>query len=252
MLNVPTVQGLIRRRLLVNFRADPDAVRKILPARFEPKLHKGHAVVGICLIRLENIRPRWLSLPWGLSSENAAHRIAVKWQTADREKEGVYITRRDSGSWLNHIVGGRIFPGVHHLARFQVTDHEKRIDLHMQSPEGRVRLDVVASEATALPDDSCFTDLTESSQFFEGGSIGWSPGHDTSSLDGLRLHTLQWKVTALAVEVAASTWFDANLPRGSFEFDHALLMRDIPHEWHQEPRIRLKPEEMPACGGTCG
>lgn len=249
MLKVPTVQGLIRRRLLVNFRADPDAVRRILPARFEPKLHDSHAIIGICLIRLENIRPRWLPLPWGLSSENAAHRIAVKWQAADGENEGVYITRRDSDSWLNHIVGGRIFPGVHHLARFQVADQNGQIDLHMQAQQGKVNLDVVGHEAAALPDDSCFADLAESSRFFEGGSVGWSPGHEATSLDGLRLQTFQWKVSPLAIELAESTWFASHLPVGSYEFDHALLMRDIPHEWHQEPQMRLKPDEQ--CAGAC-
>ena len=52
-MRLPRVHGVIRRRLLVNFRLDPDVAQRQLPASFHPKLHDGHAVAGICLIRLE-------------------------------------------------------------------------------------------------------------------------------------------------------------------------------------------------------
>lgn len=247
MLRIPTITGLIRRRLLVNFRADPAAVQRLLPTRFKPKLHAGHAIIGICLIRLERIRPRWLPPFCGLASENAAHRIAVE----GPEAEGVYIARRDSGSWLNYLVGGRIFPGVHHLARFRVIERGDEIDLRMRALDEDVSVEVLGHETDALPSSSCFAGLEESSRFFAGGSIGWSPGRDTTTLDGLRLHTLRWEVKPLAVSVAASSWFTSHLPPGSFEFDHALLMRDVAHEWHQEPAVRLGAGEQARCD-PCG
>jgi hypothetical protein len=118
-MRLPVIQGIIKRRLLVNFRADPSVVQNIIPGRFRPKLHKGFAVVGICLIRLEKIRPRMFPGILGVSSENAAHRIAVTWTGEDgREKEGVFISRRDTDSTFNHLTGGRVFPGEHHKAAF--------------------------------------------------------------------------------------------------------------------------------------
>jgi hypothetical protein len=251
MFRVPTITGLIRRRLLVNFRAEPAAVQRLLPSRFKPKLHAGHAIIGICLIRLEQIRPRWMPATLGISSENAAHRIAVEWQTAEGMHEGVYIARRDSGSWLNHLAGGRIFPGVHHLARFQVTDSDGTIDLRMQARNGGVRIVVRGHESATLPAASCFASLAESSRFFEGGSVGWSPGRENAALDGLRLETQAWQVRPLEVEEASSSWFAAHLPAGCFEFDHALLMRDVPHEWHQEPPMILTNDEEAVCTATC-
>src|SRR6267142_5946791 len=107
-MKLPIIQGIIRRRILVNFRVDPDVVQTQLPKRFTPKLHAGSAIAGICLIRLEEIRPKFLPALFGISSENAAHRIAVTWRDDKGiEKEGVYIPRRDTGSWLNHLSGGR-------------------------------------------------------------------------------------------------------------------------------------------------
>ena len=55
-MHVPKVHGIIRRRLLVNFRIDPDVAQAQLPSQFRPKLHGGYAVGGLCLIRLEGIR----------------------------------------------------------------------------------------------------------------------------------------------------------------------------------------------------
>jgi hypothetical protein len=55
-MRIPTLFGVIKRRFLINYRAHPKVIKGILPAPFEPKLHRGYAIVGICLIRLELIR----------------------------------------------------------------------------------------------------------------------------------------------------------------------------------------------------
>jgi len=57
-MRLPVIQGVIRRRILANFRVDAQAMQREIPARFRPKLHNGLAIAGICLIRLEHIRPR--------------------------------------------------------------------------------------------------------------------------------------------------------------------------------------------------
>jgi hypothetical protein len=49
----------------------------------------GMGIAGICLIRLKQIRPRSLPALLGLSSENAAHRIAVEWEEHGAYREGV-------------------------------------------------------------------------------------------------------------------------------------------------------------------
>ena len=59
-MRLPIIHGVIRRRLLVNFRGDAEVMGRILPPPFRPKLHGGYAVGGICLIKLEQIRPGWL------------------------------------------------------------------------------------------------------------------------------------------------------------------------------------------------
>ena len=55
---IPTLAGIMDRRLLVNYRVDPAILQRLLPAPFRPKLTHGMGVAGICLIRLTQLRPR--------------------------------------------------------------------------------------------------------------------------------------------------------------------------------------------------
>ena len=234
-MRLPTIQGVIRRRVLVNFRADPDAIQRELPERFRPKLQSGKAVVGICLIRLEHLRPIMMPEVVGLSSENAAHRIAVLWDDDQgATHEGVFIPRRDTNSPVNYLLGGRVFPGEHHRAEFDIHDAGSDIALSMHSLDGTVDVKVEGCQADALPSSSIFPDLAASSAFFERGSVGYSLTHDTGRLDGLRLETSDWRVEPLEISSVYSSYFsdESRFPKGSVEFDHALIMRNIAHEWH--------------------
>ena len=235
IVNIPKVHGTIRRRLLVNFRVDPEVIQRILPSPFRPKLHRGSAIAGICLIRLEDIRPKRFPKLAGISSENAAHRIAVVWNDDDgTPREGVYIPRRDTDSLFNHLAGGRLFPGEQQRARFDVRDSNDRIELAMKSADGAVEVQIAASVATSLPSTSWFASVGEASAFFESGSLGYSATASGKRMDGLVLKTLNWEVTPLEVERVETSFFrdESCFPKGSVTFDCALLMRNIEHEWH--------------------
>jgi Uncharacterized conserved protein (COG2071) len=243
-MRLPAIEGLIRRRLLVNFRVDPEVMRRCMPSPFRPKLHAGYAIAGICLIRLEQIRPKGLPAFLGISSENAAHRIAVIWDEPSGEvREGVYIPRRDTNSLLNHLAGGRLFPGEHQHADFDVTDDRSNIAMTIRARDGGMSIQLRASETSALPSTSCFRTMAESSAFFEGGSVGFSATTDCCRVDGIRLETFAWQVKPLAVDHVDSSYFSnpAMFPEGSVAFDHALIMRDVRHEWHSEPDLTIAP-----------
>jgi hypothetical protein len=236
-MKIPVVQGVIDRRMLVNYRCDPAALSALLPPPFRPKLVSGLGVAGICLIRLRNIRPRGLPAAIGFGSENAAHRIAVQWNDEGRIREGVYIPRRDTSSRFNQLFGGRLFPGVHHHARFDVDEREARVHVAFTSDDAATRVRVEARLADALPAGSIFKSIDEASEFFRGGSVGYSFAGEDRPPDGLELRTQRWEVTPLAVDTVESSFFDdeTRFPKGAATFDNALLMRDIEHEWHATP-----------------
>ena len=57
-MKIPTIHGIIERRMLINFSVEPQFIENILPKPFRPKLYKGKAITGICLIRLKDIKPK--------------------------------------------------------------------------------------------------------------------------------------------------------------------------------------------------
>lgn len=242
-MKIPTLNGIISRRLLLNYRIAPEVVRGILPERFRPKLVEGFAIGGICLIRLEEIRPVGLPRFLGISSENGAHRFAVEWEDdAGHPCAGVYVPRRDTDSRLNALTGGRIFPGVQNFSRFTVTDESGRISLQVH-PDGMEEplVDIEVNETNDFPKSSIFGSLDVSSEFFESGCTGYSSRPDSCMLDGMLLQVKEWRVSPLKIGHVRSSYFDDRelFPAGSIEFDHALLMRDIPHEWRSLPEMTV-------------
>ena len=233
-MKLPTIQGIIRRRILANFRIDPEVMQRQIPERFRPKLYDGFAVAGICLIRLEHIRPKLMPEMIGLNSENAAHRVAVLWDDGDTTREGVFISRRDSSSHLNRLLGGRVFPGEHHQASFNITDTGTEIKFAMKSEDSSVVVEIEGATAPALPSSSIFPTVAAASSFFEGGSLGYSVTSEADRLDGLQLETKEWHVEPLQTNRIYSSYFldEAKFPPQSIEFDHALIMRNVAHEWH--------------------
>jgi len=233
-MRVPVVQGIIDRRILINYQIEPVILAKVLPPPFEPKLVNGVAVAGVCLIRLKYIRPKFVPAKLGIVSENAAHRFAVQWPENGHYHQGVYIPRRDTSSRLNTLIGGCLFPGIHHHAHFEVHESDRQFQVRLASDDGETQLDIKARLASSLPETSVFQTLEEASDFFEAGSLGYSATEHPAEYDGLELRSFNWRVEPLAVERVVSSYFDdQNLfPAGSIRFDNALLMRDIAHEWH--------------------
>jgi hypothetical protein len=238
-MKIPTIIGTIDRRILINYQADKDTIEKFLPTPFRPKLVKGKAIVGICLIRLKNIRPKGIPFNIGISSENGAHRIAVEWTEAGEVKEGVYVPRRDTSSKLNSLAGGRVFPGVHHFADFKVNEHNGLYNIEFESEDGTY-LKISAENTNEWSNKSVFDSQDCASDFFRQGSIGYSPNKIGGTFDGLELKTKKWEVSPLTVSKVKSSFFenDSIFPEGTITFDNALLMRGIDHEWNSKNKIR--------------
>jgi Uncharacterized conserved protein (COG2071) len=225
-VQIPVIRGIIDRRILVNYRVDAAVLARLLPQPFGPKLVNGAGMAGVCLIRLKDIRPRFLPSFLGISSENAAHRIAVEWDQDGKTREGVFIPRRDTSSRLNTLAGGRLFPGIHHHAAFQVQEHDARYRVELNSDDQHTHLLVDGHVVKELPSTSIFGSLKEASDFFEQGSLGYSVTAQPDQFDGLELRSFNWQVQPLAVEKVESSFFEnrALFPSGSMELDCALLM----------------------------
>ena len=173
-MKAPVMAGIVERRLLVNYRTDPDVTARLLPPPLRPQLVNDHAVAGICLMRLGRLRPHPLPSRIGIRTENAAHRIAVEWDTPAGVATGVYIPRRDTGSWGTALAGGRLFPGEHHRARFTVAEDDRELRVASRSTDDTGAFQVHVRVRSTWPGSKLFAGLAEASAFFRQGSAGYS------------------------------------------------------------------------------
>jgi len=229
-MKIPTIKGIIDRRMLVNFTIDADVAAKVIPPPFKLKIINGKAIGGICLIRLKEVRPKGLPAFIGVGSENGAHRFAVEWMENGELKEGVYVPRRDTSSGFNTLAGGRVFPGRHYRAKFDVKEDAGNYHIAFESSDGTT-ISVDARLTDKLSPESIFKDLDTASAFFKAGATGFSP--NGSKYEGLYLNTYNWEVQPLEVSQVSSSYFEneAVFPKGSVHFDNALLMTNVSHEW---------------------
>ena len=238
----PTMSSVIERRLLVNYRVDAAVAARLLPTPLRPQLVNGWAVAGICLIRLGRLRPSWAPGWAGMRTENAAHRVAVEWDAMGGRQSGVYIPRRDSNSVITVLAGGRLFPGDHHRAFFDVHETERSLHVAFASTDGIGHVSVDIRVAQQLQGSALFADLRAASDFFRRGSAGFSATRDSGRIEGLELRTDRWVVEpAEVISVRSSFFNDARLfPPGSAVLDSALLMRQVPATWNAiKPRFRV-------------
>ncbi len=235
-----TMTGMVERRLLVNYRVDPEVMAAMLPAPFEPQIVHGCGVAGICVLRLGQLRPRGLPRWVGLRSENMAHRFAVEWTDGATRRVGVYIPRRDSASIINVLGGDRVFPGAHERAAFSVSESESEMAVSVASRDGAIAVDLDVSIADELRGSELFASAEEASAFFRSGCVGYSPSKGVA-LTGMEMRAQGWAVEPTEIRRARSSFFDeaTRFPAGSIALDSALVMRNIAVEWHgvAAPRV---------------
>lgn len=118
------------------------------------------------------------------------------------------------------------------MAKFNVEEVDGNYAISFKSSDN-TSITIEAKKSESFNPNSIFQNLSTVSDFFENGRVGYSPNGKTK-FDGMWLKTDQWKVEALEVKSVSSSFFDNenDFPKESVQFDNALLMTNVEHEWH--------------------
>ena len=248
---ISKVEGVIARRILLNYWLDPVVARRLVPEPFEIVTRNGFAVAGICLIRLEQMRPYGLPAAMGIASENMAHRIAVRYPVEENGatvmRDGVYIWRRDTDSSLAVRLGGLLFPGTFRDAEFHVTD-EEALRLEVLTEDGAADVRLHAAVGPEWKWTLLFSRLHDVCEFFQRADCGFNTTLRCDGFEGQRLVQERWEMAPVAVSDVHAAYYadEERFPRGSVGFDSAVIMRGIPHYWkalHNVPEFAVPQPE---------
>jgi hypothetical protein len=235
-MHVHDIDAFLERRLLVNYRVDPEVVSGLLPRPFAPRLVNGYAIAGVCLIHMSEVRPKNLPAALGVDIQGSAHRVAVTWTDRDGvEHPGVYILRRDSGSRIVGLIGRRAL--AEHPARFLTSETENAIDIDVRSRDGRGSVCVRSRLSNELK-SSVLGTLPDARAFFEHGGPGYTlvrPGRFT----GVALTAASWDMAPVEMSEVQSAWLGNPdlFPAGTAAPDSALVMRRTDSSWRSVPML---------------
>jgi hypothetical protein len=240
-VRAPTIKATMQRRVLVNYRVDPTTLAAVLPPPFRPAVVGGFGVAGICLIRLGDVRPAGVPAALGVTTENAAHRIAVEWDTPDGPVAGVYIVRRDTSSLLTTLVGGRLFPGWHRRSDFDVHEGAGAYRIEVSSHDGEVQIAVAARLSDDVMDGSVFGSVEKASAFFRCAPVGYAATPRAGTFDGVALTAHGWAMQPLLLDHVRSSFLDDpdRFPVGTAVADSAFLMAGVDTTWRPQPALRV-------------
>jgi hypothetical protein len=213
----PALRGRIARRILVDWLVDAQEVVGALPDGLHLRLVDGRAVVGICLIELDALRPRGLPEAMGRSVSAVAHRVSV---CDGSGQTGVYVPRRDTPSIAAQAMGGRIWPGVHGPADVRWTKSPGRLRVTAVGPELDVAVEVAFAPASPAGADLVALHASE--------PIAWSPGR-RGGLEVAELRCETFQASPVQVLGASSTWLASTF--GPLGPARALEMHDVPVRW---------------------
>ena len=233
------IVGNIERRILVNYRFDPEVLSKLLPSPFRPRVINGYAVGGMCLIRFNKMRPNFFPEFLGSSSENGTHRFCIEWDDNGKVKKGVFVMQRFTNSKLHELGSNILSPGALSFAEFKIEEENNKYSVEFMSKNGdQVKLVVTGNGQFH---SEVYSSIEEVSNDFKTDSIGFSP-FKNNIFYGVKLVTKSWKVSPLDLISIKSSFFENEefFPKGSAQVDHCLLMENIGHSWSKVDSVYCK------------
>lgn len=226
---VQSFSGVCQRRISLNWCIDPELARRVLPDLFRPALFDGKCIVGIDILKLVEMRPLGFPALINVSMQNATPRIAVEWEEGGGTVTGTYVPFRWSATQLNKVLSSaRLFPAKFEHAYFQFEETSGQFRVSVIA--GKYELHFEASETDNVEVKSILGSFQEVSNFHRDAKISYTPASETGTFDGLYLKTPAWRSMPLNMKSLSFNYVEKLFPGA--EFDSALLMRNVKHEWH--------------------
>lgn len=239
MKRLAQATGILEDTVLLNFRTDPNVLKRLLPAPFVPRLVDGYGLVGILMFKMRDLACETnMGLP-SPPSDHVLYRVAVSWQQGTRTHHGMYLLRHEVNTRLPVRQRKRgLFPVAAQPVRWHKAPEAGKFEWSLQT-RNRTRLKVQARLAAYFPPGSVFDSLDQASVFFQKERAAIAPRFQKSVFANTRFLPLNWAVKPLFIE-SLQTDMDqlGNLfPKGHIFFDSGLIWPQIPCKWQEGHEI---------------
>lgn len=243
-------RGVIDRKVIVQYRVDPDVLALQLPEPYRPRLIRGVGVAGVCVFRVRGFHHRLLPTILQNVSENIVYRVGVEWTEDQKLCAGVYTLRQETSSLLKSTLERRTSWGTRLFhAHIRVDDHEGTYRIAACSRDAQFRLLIQAQLQREFTAHSVFRSAEDAAEFLERqfeASVNPDDSRPTvlgtRHATGLDEYNVGWHVEPLAIQQLVTEFFDdtARFPAGAIQFDCAVVASSVQPAWSSEPGLCIE------------
>ena len=234
--------------LSINYRVDPSALSRLLPAPLEPEIHKGHGWVQVLMSSLRDMRPPGIPSLFGTCFYQVSYRAAVRYRDAlGAWRRGGYFVRSETNHPVMRAVGNALAEFKFHdfgaAEMVMLRDGDRLtvgVDPEPSFPDGRLVSVVDTRPCAGPPASSCWGSLDELHEplveCYDALGVDAAEGH----LYILTIDRDPWNARFVSARNVYSEYFDTGpLGRGAAELDSVLHLEECRDRWRPLRRVAL-------------
>lgn len=236
--------------IAVNFRAQPEALRPLVPEVFDLDLYEGHAFVSLTASRLKDFGFGWLPRALRINFYQATYRAHVSFTDFQgRKRRGCYFVRSETNSAMMSMAANLLpeFRG-HRCQTYPILMARQGSHLMLtvdseDDPSGKVVLvlDETGSEKK-MPLSSCFRDVESAYQHLVDFYDAFAYEPETNEVLLLQIERGDWDIQVVEpVDYYFGYFNNGPFPPGTTELDSVFYFRNVPYRWLPLLKERLKP-----------
>jgi uncharacterized protein YqjF (DUF2071 family) len=225
------MQGMVRRRFLINYPVEPSLLAPFVPPGGELSLHQGKAWLSDCFVHITGMRPTGVPQALGVSFHYLIHRTRARLPFPDgKKREAVLVLDPTIDSRLLATFGAAAtgVPFKRRPIEFVTDGSAWRLGVRDGKDlifEAMIR---GSSFGTDMPTNSPFSSLSQADEFLLGVSYGGSWNPEAGTLHVLAETHEPWRAQVGTCDTRRNAFLEG-LGIESPRADHVITMVDCPH-----------------------
>jgi hypothetical protein len=229
--NPLTMLGTISRCWLFAYRTRADDIKYLLPPELEPVQHHDYAFWNVVVCQVQNMRPKLVPLPVGVTYWHVAYRLYVRLHMRPNETvEGLFFLRSDCDNALMSFAGNILTDFNFHSARVCVSEESQSTEIKITAPGGDAYARINSTNTPKLSVSSAFNSLEEASQFLKYKPNGISiSSRNQASVVRIVRDEEAWRSRLVDVAEARWSFFDDK----KVDLEICYEVEPISYQWNR-------------------
>lgn len=228
-----SVKARMVERYIFNYRIEPAALKKRLPAPWlEPLVVNGYSAVSFCILWLEKLSVAPFPALFGLSTISCAYRIGVLDVSGAKPEPSVYVVDRWADLPMISRLGPLILQDTIPVIKAAIGhENDGETSVQMSYTDGAALFSAKVRPRAGGLGSKVFADLPAFASFIKGGVASYGPSLEPGYLTKVDLHKEEVAYEPLDATVDFSELGEESWSSAGLELDSAVRARGAWYKW---------------------